>query len=58
MNKQLKKQEPKIAKEIKEKKRMSPENWFKNKFAVARMNIFLVNRISGNKPGLLQLFQT
>ena len=29
MNKQLKKQEPKIAKEIKEKKRISMENWFK-----------------------------
>ena len=37
------------AKETKEEKKIPPENWLKNEFAVARVEIFLVTRISGNK---------
>ena len=41
-------QEYKKVKETKEEKKISPENWLKNKFAAARVNNFLVTRISGN----------
>ena len=47
--KHKKKQEYKNAKETIEKKRISPENRLKNKFAAALVKIFPVNRISGNK---------
>ena len=42
---QNKKQEAKEAKEINEQKRISAQN----RFAAARVKIFLVTRISGNK---------
>ena len=44
-----KKQESKKAKETKEEKRIFPENRLRNKFAAARVKIFLVTCISGNK---------
>ena len=55
-NKQ-KKKNIKKAKETKEEKIISLENWFKkNKFAVARMNIFLVTHIFGNMNIVLSFF--
>ena len=44
-----KNQESKKEKETKEEKRISMENRLKNKFAAARVKIFLVTRISGKK---------
>ena len=48
-NKQKNKQEYKKAKETKEERKKSLENRLKNKFAAARVKIFLANRISWNK---------
>ena len=45
-NKQKNKQEYKKAKETKEERKKSLENRLKNKFAAARVKIFLANRIS------------
>ena len=45
---------------LKKKKRISPKNWLKNKFAAAWVKIFFVTRISGNKSiifvGLIKVF--
>ena len=57
---QIKNQEPIEANETEEKKRISPKNWLKNKFAAAWVKIFFVTRISGNKSiifvGLIKVF--
>ena len=45
-------QESKKAKETKEEKKLCPENRLKDKFAAARVKIFVVTRISGNKSNL------